>query len=125
MRNRIILAAAIGVTALSSATGAVAARATQCTAIGICYCAEADFLPAIDANVAKIRRLIAEQKAVGKAIGYMSIPISTVGGSYFGVSIEVAGRTKANVEKRLGTSSTWLLNPGESDFGLPAGANGA
>ena len=81
--------------------------------------------PAIDANVTKIRKLISEQKAAGKAIGYLSIPISTVGGSYFGVSSEVAARTKATVEKRLGANSAWLLNPGESDFGLPAGANGA
>jgi hypothetical protein len=110
---------------LSATNGAQAARATECTALNICYCVEQDVKPAIDANVARIRKLMAEQKAAGKAIGYLSIPISTVGGSYFGVSSEVAARTKAAVEKRFGANSAWLLNPGEADFGLPAAANGA
>jgi len=116
---------ALCASATTFATGALAARATECTTINLCYCVEQDFKPAIDANVTKIRKLMAEQKAGGKAIGYLSIPISTVGGSYFGVSSDVAARTKAAVEKRLGVNSAWLLNPGESDFGLPAGANGA
>ena len=124
MRNAIAVLAAAMCGAVS-ATGALAARATECTALNICYCVEQDLKPAIDANVTKIRKLMAEQKTAGKAVGYLSIPISTVGGSYFGVSSDVAARTKAAVEKRLGTNSAWLLNPGESDFGLPAGANGA
>ena len=124
MRNAIGVLAAVAYGVLSM-TSALAVRTTECTTINICYCVEQDFRPAIDANVTKIRKLIAEQKAAGKAIGYLSIPISTVGGSYFGVSSEVAARTKAAVETRLGANSAWLLNPGESDFGLPAGANGA
>ena len=88
MRNAIRIVAA-AVSALSGATGALAARATECTAINICYCVEADFKPAIEANVGKIRKLIAEQKAAGKAIGYMSVPLSTAGGSYFGVNNDV------------------------------------
>src|SRR2546430_16417188 len=83
-------------------TDARAGRATECTAIDICYCVEGDFKPAIDANVAKIRKLLAEQRSAGKAIGYMSIPLSTAGGSYFGVNAEVAARTTARVEKRFG-----------------------
>jgi hypothetical protein len=126
MRNAIrTLAGAACAIALSGTTGALAARATECTAIAICYCVEQDLKPAIDANVAKIRALIAAQKTAGKAIGYMSVPLSTAGGSYFGVNNDVALRTKANVEKRLGANSAWLLNPGEADFALPAGANGA
>ncbi len=106
-------------------TPARADRATECTAIDICYCVEADFKPAIDANVAKIRMLLAEQRSAGKAIGYMSIPLSTAGGSYFGVNAEVAAKTKARVEKRFGEKAIYLLNPGNADFSLPAKANGA
>jgi hypothetical protein len=55
----------------------------------------------------------------------MSLPISTVGGSYFGVNIEVAEKTKEKVEKRFGVKSLWILNPGEKNFSLPREANGA
>jgi hypothetical protein len=106
-------------------TEARADRATECTAIDICYCVEGDFKPAIDANVAKISKLLAEQRSAGKAIGYMSIPLSTAGGSYFGVNGEVATKTKARVEKRFGEKAIYLLNPGNADFSLPPKANGA
>lgn len=106
-------------------TDARAARATECTAINICYCVEQDLKGAIEANVAKIRQTIATEKAAGKAIGYMSVPLSTVGGGYFGVNSDVAKATKASVEQRFGAASAWLLNPGTPDFSLPSGANGA
>lgn len=108
-----------------AAAPAHAARATECTAINICYCVEQDLKGAIDTNVSKVRQAIAEQKSAGKAVGYLSIPISTVGGAYFGVNIEVAAKTKAAVEKRFGEKSLWILNPGDSRFSLPSGANGA
>jgi hypothetical protein len=117
-----VTAAALG--ALCT-THARADRATECTAIDICYCVEGDFKPAIDANVARIRMLLAEQRSAGKAVGYMSIPLSTAGGSYFGVNAEVAAKTKARVEKRFGEKAVYLLNPGNADFSLPAKANGA
>jgi hypothetical protein len=126
---RIAIGCLVGATALgllcAGATGAKAARATECTAIDVCYCVEADLKPAIEANVAKIRALIAEQRAAGKAIGYMSVPLSTVGGGYFGLNNDVALQTKAKVEKRLGANSAWLLNPGMRDFSLPSAATGA
>src|SRR6476659_3583072 len=105
-------------------TPAHAVRATECTAINICYCVEQDLKGAIDTNVSKIRQAIAEQKSAGKAVGYLSIPISTVGGSYFGVNVEAAGKIKAAVEKRFGEKSLWMLDPGDSRFSLPSGANG-
>src|SRR5689334_4951906 len=82
-----------------------AARATECTAINICYCVEQDLKGAIDTNVSKVRQAIAEQKSYGKAVGYLSIPLSTVGGGYFGVNAEVAAKTKEAVEKRFGEKS--------------------
>ena len=102
-----------------------AVRATECTALNICYCVEQDLKGAIDTNVSKVRQAIAEQKSAGKAVGYLSIPISTVGGGYFGVNVEVAAKTKAAVEKRFGEKSLWMLDPGDSRFSLPSGANGA
>ena len=111
--------------ALVAPSSAQAARATECTAINICYCVEQDLKGAIDTNVSKVRQVIAEQKSAGKAVGYLSIPISTVGGAYYGVNVDVAAKTKAAVEKRFGEKALWILNPGDSRFSLPSGANGA
>lgn len=120
-----IVSAAICAAAFAAPTGAHAARVTECTAINICYCVEADLKGAIDTNVSKIRQAIAEQKAEGKAIGYMSLPLSTVGGSYFGVNADISALTKAKVEKRFGAKSLWILNPGTPSSQLPSAANGA
>jgi hypothetical protein len=109
----------------AGAAPAQAARATECTAIDICYCVEQDFKAAIDANVAKIRKILADQRGADNAIGYMSIPLSTAGGGYFGVNAEVAAKTKARVERRLGATSAYVLNPGDPSYALPADANGA
>jgi hypothetical protein len=109
------------------ACGPIAARAetaTACTALNLCYCVNTANRAAIDANIATIRQAIAEQRKSGKSVGYLSIPLSTAGGSYFGINREVALQTKNAVEKRLGAETVWLLNPGA--YGeLPAGASGA
>jgi hypothetical protein len=105
-------------------TGARAGTVTACTAIDLCYCVDTEVRSQIDANVARVRQLIAEQRKQDKAIGYMSIPLSTAGGSYFGVNTDVAAQTKDNLEKRLGANSAWILNPG-AEGNLPPAANGA
>jgi hypothetical protein len=124
MRHWTLLALA-ALAAMSAAPDAHAARVTECTAINICYCVETDIKGAIDTNISRIRQMIAEQKSFGKAIGYMSLPISTVGGAYSGINVDVAAKTKDRVEKRFGGNSVWILNPGGSGFSLPSGANGA
>lgn len=96
---------------------------TECTVIGLCYCVNEDYLTPINANIARLRQLIADQKTQGKAIGYISVPLSTAGGSYFGVNSDVANRTKDAIEKRLGQHSVWMLNPGAE--GNLQGASGA
>jgi hypothetical protein len=101
-----------------------AAPVTQCAVINICYCVSSDILPAIESNVVRIRGLLADQRRQGKAIGYLSIPLSTAGGSYFNVNRDVAEQTKSRVEERFGRNSAWLLNPG-AEGNLPPGASGA
>jgi hypothetical protein len=102
-----------------------AGDATECTIGHFCYCANVDLKERIDERVAYIRSLLARQKAEGKAIGYMSIPLSTLGGSYFPVNAQVAAEVKRSVEARLGIRDAWLLNPASPDFSLPPNANGA
>src|SRR5438270_797644 len=101
MRNFIAMTSVV-LCAASSILSAQAARVTECTALNICYCVETDIKPAIDTNISKIRQAITEQKSADKAVGYMSLPISTVGGAYSGVNLDVAAKTKDKVEKRFG-----------------------
>jgi hypothetical protein len=105
-------------------TDATGTKVMACTAINLCYCISADKRAAIAGNVTGVRQFIAKQKALGKAIGYLSVPLSTLGGSYFGVNKEVSEKVKERIEKRFGVSSVWILNPG-TDGDLPPGATGA
>jgi hypothetical protein len=98
---------------------ASAATATECTGVGICYCVNPDFKAAIAEKVTYFRGVIAEQHAKGKAVGYLSVPLSTVGGGYFNVNREVAEKMKQTIEARLGAASAWILNPTAKEADLP------
>jgi hypothetical protein len=103
------------------AVGPVAAApVTECTALRVCYCMNSDFRQAIDDKVAFYRSAIAAERAKGKAIGYLSVPLSTAGGSYFGVNRDVAAAIRARVEARYGESAVWLLNPTAKEADLPS-----
>ncbi|MEO8805761.1 MAG: hypothetical protein ABI433_06745 [Burkholderiaceae bacterium] len=78
-----------------------------------------DFKPVVDAQVVKLRALIAAEHAKGKAVGYLSIPLSTLGGGYFNVNREVGERTRQRLEARLGAASAWVLNPGIAEANIP------
>ena len=101
-----------------------AAPVTACTALNLCYCINSDNRTAIDANIVRIRQMLAEERARGKSIGYLSIPLSPAGGGYFAVNQEIAQQAKDNIERRFGAQSAWMLNPGAAG-NLPAGASGA
>jgi hypothetical protein len=118
--------AAAAFTLIDSET-AVAAQGyvTACTTLDICYCINSDFRDAIDVNVARVRQLIATYKAQGKAIGYLSIPLSPAGGGSFAVNSEIAAATAQSVTARLGSRSAWLLNPGAEAGDHMNGASGA
>jgi len=110
--------------ALIAADAAHAATVTACTALNLCYCINADNRAAIDANIARIRQMLAEERGRGKSIGYLSIPLSPAGGGYFPINQEIAQQSKDNIERRFGAQSAWMLNPGAAG-NLPAGASGA
>ncbi len=104
---------------LTFAPASKAAPVTDCSPGGVCYCYNDEFKPVIDAQVAKLRAIIAAERAQGKAIGYMSVPLSTAGGSVFGINREVAEKTRAAVQARLGAASAWVLNPGMKEADIP------
>jgi hypothetical protein len=113
--------------ALVASTAPLAAQSTECTAnLKLCYCVNQDFLPVIEEKVKFYRAQIADARAKGKAVGYMSLPLSTLGGGFFDVNTEVAKKTKERIEERFGANSVWVLSPGtkESDLSLPSGARG-
>lgn len=112
---------------LIGATPLFAASSTECTAnLKLCYCVNDDFKPVIEEKIKFYRQQIADARAKGKAVAYMSLPLSTLGGGYFDVNTEVAKLTKARIEARFGANSVWVLSPGtpESDLSLPSGARG-
>jgi hypothetical protein len=105
------------------AQAAVAAKPvmnTQCTAIQFCYCVDDAFLPLIDARVKSLRAMIATERAKGKAIGYLSVPLSTRAGGYFNLNSEISAAAKGRIEERLGRDHAWVLNPAMKDADLAA-----
>jgi hypothetical protein len=92
---------------------ASAEQITSCTQSGTCYCVNADFLAAIQDKVAAIRARLTTERAAGKATGYVSIPISTLEGSYFKLNLDVAADVKQRVEAKFGAASLWMLNSAE------------
>jgi hypothetical protein len=107
------------------APSALAAKSTACAKINVCYCFNDDLKTLIESKVATFRALIAAQRQQGKAIGYLSVPLSTTGGGYMGVNMEVAQHAKAQIEQRFGSLQIWVLNPGMLEAELPAGSSGA
>jgi hypothetical protein len=121
-----MLAMALAAAALVSPQAAGAAGlVTACTPLDICYCVNSDYREVIDANVARVRQLIASNRAQGKAIGYLSIPLSPAGGGSFAVNSEIAAKVAQNVTARFGAKSMWLLNPGAEGGDKMNGASGA
>ena len=93
--------------------------------LDICYCVNTDYSDAIKDNVARVRQIIADQKAAGKAVGYLSVPLSPAGGGSFAINTEAAETIVRNATAHLGPRSVWLLNPGAEGGDKMKGASGA
>jgi hypothetical protein len=100
---------------------AQAAKSTECAKVGICYCVNEDLKPTIASKVERFRQLAADQRKAGRAVGYLSVPLSPAGGGSFNINKEVAESAKTAVEKRFGADFIWVLNPGTLDADLPKG----
>jgi hypothetical protein len=100
----------------------LADKTTECTKIAVCYCVNGELKEFIDAKVAMFRNVVAAERKAGKAVGYMSVPLSTIGGGFFNVNMEVAAAAKAQLEKRFGSGQVWILNPGVPEANIPNGS---
>jgi len=108
--------------ALALAPGVVrAAKATECTKLGVCYCVNDELKATIAAKVERFRALIAAERKAGKAVGYLSVPLSPSGGGNFDINTEVAAGAKEAIEKRFGADYIYVLNPGTPEADLPKG----
>ena len=112
---------ALGIVFALAPTAAHSAKATECTKLGICYCVNDELKPAIAAKVDRFRALVAEQRKAGKAVGYLSVPLSSAGGGHFDINAEVAASAKDAIERRFGSDYLFVLNPGTLDADLPKG----
>jgi hypothetical protein len=122
MRLAVRLACTTALVALAAAAGhAVAAKTTECTKVGICYCVNDELKATIQSKVERFRQTLAAQRGAGKAVGYLSVPLSSAGGGNFSVNKEVAESARAAVEKRFGADFVYVLNPGTLDADLPKG----
>ena len=123
--RRLIVAAALFAMLPFGIARAASDPVTACTALDICYCVHPEFQNAIAANVARVRKLLAEQREQGKAIGYLSVPLSPAGGGAFAVNTAIAAKIAERVTERFGPRAVFVLNPGaEGGDGLQ-GASGA
>lgn len=114
-----LAAVVVGAIVLATAPrAAVAERLTQCTLLNFCYCVDTELDGVIEQRVAGIRNLLVTERDRGKLIGYISTPLSSLEGSYYGVNADVAADVKSRVEKRFGSEFIWMLNPG-ADYLLP------
>ena len=118
------IAAIAGLTMASASfapSTAHAAKVTECAKVGICYCVNDELKALIGTRVERFRQLIGEQRKAGKAVGYLSVPLTSSGGGNFNVNKEVAEAAKAAIEKRFGADYVWILNPGTLEADLPKG----
>lgn len=117
------LAASIAISAavVLSPSVARAAKTTECAKVGVCYCVNDELKATIASRVERFRQVIAEHRKSGKAVGYLSVPLTSTGGGNFNVNKDVAASAKATIEKRYGADYIWVLNPGTLDADLPKG----
>jgi hypothetical protein len=113
--------AAVAVSALFTVPAAAQQKESACTKIEICYCYNTAVKATIDKNVAFFRAEIAKQRAAGKAIGYLSLPLSSAGGGVYHINAEVSAAAKAAVEKRFGADHVWVSNPAVPESDIPNG----
>ena len=99
---------------------------TACTRLDICYCTNTDYQKAITDNVDRVRKLIKENRDQGKAIGYLSVPLSPAGGGSYFLNKDIADKMAKRVTARFGARAVWILNPGDqAGDGMDSKASGA
>jgi hypothetical protein len=87
------------------------------TPLGTCYEVDPDFLPVIDSAVDNLRAQVRSQSA-GKLIVYLSVPLTSRGGGYRPLNVEISDFLKSRIETRF-QNRVWVLAPGKAESELP------
>jgi hypothetical protein len=114
-------AALLAIGLAMGSTPALSGKSTACSKIAFCYCVDDNVKGVIESRVSEFRERITAQRKAGKAVGYLSVPLSTVGGGFFNVNMEVAATAKAHIEQRFGKEQVFVLNPGIPEANIPNG----
>jgi hypothetical protein len=111
----------------TAAMGVEVSVKTRCVdkARSICYCVTSKFEPLIDEKIALFRARIADGKSKGKLAGYLSLPMSTRGGGYFALNVEIAEKASSQVSALFGEGAVVIVNPASSDGNLEIGTENA
>lgn len=88
---------------------------------GAAFAVAPALVPAIEQLIDQVRGDIAEHRAAGHFVGYMSVPLGADGGGDFLTSTALAAHVKERVQNEFG-SQLWILNP--AAYSLPANAGG-
>jgi len=118
------VAAACALALVAAVPTVNAAKVTECAKVGLCYCINDDQKAAIAAKIDRFRQVIAEQRKAGKAVAYLSVPMTSSGGGNFNVNRDVAEAAKAAIEKRFGADYLYVFNPANPEADLPKGSTG-
>ena len=81
------------------------------TVLGTCFAVDPRFEQAIDRNVAKVRRILQQQRQRGRLIAYLSVPISPRGGGYEPTNLAISASVKKRLEREYG-EMLYVLDPG-------------
>ena len=72
-----------------SQPAAHAAKTTECAKVGVCYCVNDELKSTIAGRIERFRQLIADHRKAGKAVGYLSVPLTSAGGGNFKILPQV------------------------------------
>lgn len=88
---------------------------------GAAFSVSPALVPAIEKLIDQVRGEIAEHRAAGHFVGYMSVPLGADGGGDFATNTALAAHVKERVQREFG-AKLWILNP--AAYSLPASAGG-
>lgn len=97
----------------------VAAAEVRETSVGTRYQVNPVFEPVLRQNIDRLRARVREERAAGKLVGFVSIPLSGRGGGNYQVNVEVSEAVKSRLERRLGVERFFALAPGLVESKIP------
>lgn len=89
------------------------------TVLGTVFLVRPAWDEAIRQTVQRVRKHIRSEKAKGKVICHVSIPLSARGGGHQPTNVEISRFVKRRLEAKYGASKFWALAPGVAENELP------